>query len=232
MHRNASNDEIGHSVSGLNGYNEIETETYSISSYHSIKLENNHRIDVSLIYGESDIDTKRAGSSAYYTGKRDAVSSQLNISYALNYQFNDFIVSPTGDFNYGLIKLERFGESTGDDSITYEDQHIHNHSISLGFDFNSKREFDFNEYSLIPYGTFRYEENNTETSNLYAFYNSYPSLIYSNRMIRGYEENLELSLGSEIYYKEKRLGSLDFYRSVANNYGSESSISFNLMVPF
>lgn len=232
VHRNASNDEIGHSVSGLDGYNEIETETYSISSYHSIKLENNHRIDVSLIYGESDIDTKRAGSSAYYTGKRDAVSSQLNISYALNYQFNDFIVSPTGDFNYGLIKLERFGESTGDDSITYEDQHIHNHSISLGFDFNSKREFDFNEYSLIPYGTFRYEENNTETSNLYAFYNSYPSLIYSNRMIRGYEENLELSLGSEIYYKEKRLGSLDFYRSVANNYGSESSISFNLMVPF
>ena len=160
------------------------------------------------------------------------MSSQLNISYALNYQFNDFIVSPTGDFNYGLIKLERFGESTGDDSITYEDQHIHNHSISLGFDFNSKREFDFNEYSLIPYGTFRYEENNTETSNLYAFYNSYPSLIYSNRMIRGYEENLELSLGSKIYYKEKRLGSLDFYRSVANNYGSESSISFNLMVPF
>ena len=56
IHHSNSEDEI-------DDINNVDTQTFSVSSYHNLELPNNQNINTTFIYSESEIETQRRGSA-------------------------------------------------------------------------------------------------------------------------------------------------------------------------
>ena len=227
MHHSATDDEI-------DGINNVDTQTISISSYHNLDFTNNQNINAVFIYSESDIKTKRRGTDnvTYYYGYRDSYSLQISLGYSLYYDLGNVSIAPKGEVDYGLIKLERFSESAGIDSLTFYDQHIHNSALSLGAEFSYNQSFDKGDYSFIPFGELSVEENLTDTSNLYAIYSAGTSQLFTKAMKRDYDNSLSIILGSNISYQEEDIGRFSIQRVDQMDHGEEYTIQLDVKVPF
>ena len=227
MHHSATDDEI-------DGINNVDTQTISISSYHNLDFTNNQNINAAFIYSESDIKTMRRGTDnvTYYYGYRDGYSLQISFGYSLYYDLGNVSIAPKGEVDYGLIKLERFSESAGIDSLTFDDQHIHNSALSLGAEFSYNQSFDKGQYSFIPFGEVSVEENLTDTSNLYAIYSAGTSQLFTKAMKRDYDNSLSIILGSNISYQEEDIGRFSIQRVDQIDHGEEYTIQLDIKVPF
>ena len=227
MHHSNSEDEI-------DAINNVDTQTVSISSYHNLELPNNQNINATFIYSESDIETQRRGTdnTTYYYGYRDAYALQMSVGYALQFNFADVSIAPNGKFDYGLIKLERFSESAGIDSMTFYDQHIHSSALSLGAKFAYNKSFETKHYSFMPYAEFAIEENLTDTSNLYAVYGAGTSQLFTKAMKRDYDNAFKILFGSDITYQDQNIGRLSLQRIDQLDHGEEHSIQLDINIPF
>lgn len=227
MHHSNSEDEI-------DAINNVDTQTVSISSYHNLELPNNQNINATFIYSESDIETQRRGTdnTTYYYGYRDAYALQMSVGYALQFNFGDVSIAPNGKFDYGLIKLERFSESAGIDSMTFYDQHIHSSALSLGAKFAYNKSFETKHYSFMPYAEFAIEENLTDTSNLYAVYGAGTSQLFTKAMKRDYDNAFKILFGSDITYQDQNIGRLSLQRIDQLDHGEEHSIQFDINISF
>ena len=227
MHHSNSEDEI-------DDINNVDTQTVSISSYHNLELPNNQNINATFIYSESDIETQRRGTdnTTYYYGYRDAYALQMSLGYALQFDFGDVSIAPNGEYDYGLIKLERFSESAGIDSITFYDQHIHSSALSLGAKLAYDKPFKTGDYSLKPFGELSIEENLTDTSNLYAVYSARTSQLFTKAMKRDYDNAFKILIGSDIKYQDQSIGRLSLQHIDQLDHAEEHSIQININIPF
>ena len=227
MHHSNSEDEI-------DDINNVDTQTVSISSYHNLELPNNQNINATFIYSESDIETQRRGTdnTTFYYGYRDAYALQMSLGYALQFDFGDVSIAPNGEYDYGLIKLERFSESAGIDSITFYDQHIHSSALSLGAKLAYDKPFKTGDYSLKPFGELSIEENLTDTSNLYAVYSARTSQLFTKAMKRDYDNAFKILIGSDIKYQDQSIGRLSLQHIDQLDHAEEHSIQININIPF
>ena len=156
----------------------------------------------------------------------------MRLGYALQFDFGDVSIAPNGEYDYGFIKLERFSESAGIDSITFYDQHIHSSALSLGAKLAYDKPFKTGDYSLKPFGELSIEENLTDTSNLYAVYGARTSQLFTKAMKRDYDNAFKILIGSDIKYQDQSIGRLSLQHVDQLDHAEEHSIQININIPF
>jgi outer membrane autotransporter protein len=218
-----------------NNSSEIESNTLTVSNYHSFRIDNKHYLDIIINYSDIDIDYFRTSSGNKYYGDRKAESIAANIAYSQVFAIQNFSFTPNIQYRHGLTIFEKFNESSGSESLLIGRQHVDLSSMQVSLQVNALENYEIllgnnNKLIVKPYASIDYSENLNRGSLISASYVSNPETVYSIKQTRTFNSSQKVNLGLNISNSKNGTSLIEFNR-LSNSEGdweNSFSIQFNI----
>ena len=207
----------------------IDTDSYTILSYGSVKLKERTYLDAVLGYSQMDVDLVRQVTDGENTGNRDGQQIFGSITYLLepDKDLTAKEINYYSRLDIGYTILDEYTEGGASNAVVhYNKQHIQNGSISLGVNMNKEIEID--NGILKPLLQFEFGGDATNNSLSEAYYVSNSSDIYTHAISDKGTKHTQLTLGIQTDFDNNWSLSFMYDRYDGSNQSFMNSFNFNI----